>query len=273
MTRAADGRGCLRELRHQHDEGIVTYHLPIGDEEIDLNPLLGKTISLTATGKKTCIHCGRIVKKLYNGGYCYPCFSTLAECDLCIVKPHECHFHEGTCRDESFGQSHCMIPHYVYLAVSSSVKVGLTRRGRQFIRWVDQGASRAVLLAELPTRKDAGELEMEIAKFLPDKTDWRKMLAHAVADPSIDLTEVKQDVIRRIPATHQAFVLHEDFTVHEFVYPRLDDQAVVTKSISMDKQPTVEGKLIGIKGQYLLLDDGVLNIKKHSGYEISVHID
>lgn len=166
-----------------------------------------------------------------------------------------------------------MIPHYVYLAVSSSVKVGLTRKGRQFTRWVDQGASRAVLLAELPTRKEAGELEMEIAKFLPDKTDWRKMLAHSVADPSIDLTEVKQDVIHKVPIAHHAHILHEDFTVHEFIYPRLDDEAVVTKSISMDKQPQVEGRLIGIKGQYLLLDDGVLNIKKHSGYEITVHID
>src|SRR5579875_2619879 len=132
-------------------------------------------MNLSFTGEKACIICGRKVKKLYQSGYCFPCVTTLAECDLCIVKPHECHFHKGTCRDESFAMTHCMIPHYVYLAFSSGFKVGLTRKGREFTRWIDQGASQAVLLAEVPTRKMAGEMEMAIAEHISDKTDWRKM--------------------------------------------------------------------------------------------------
>lgn len=256
----------MRELRHQVGDE-VSYSLYIGDESISLNELLGKPIQLTATGKKHCIHCGRGVKKLFHSGYCYPCFTTLAECDLCILKPHECHFHLGTCRDEAFADAHCMIPHYVYLAVSSNAKVGLTRKGRQLTRWVDQGASRATLLAELPTRKMAGELEMEIAKHMPDKTDWRKMLKQARGDESVNLDEIRQQVVDRLPDLYQPYILSNETTIYEFRYPRLPEAEITLKSHSFDKSDALSGVLIGIKGQYLLLDTGVVNIKKHSGYE------
>jgi hypothetical protein len=262
--------GFLRELKHSLDNQIVSYSLTLNDITISLNECLGKQVTIAATGKKSCIHCGRKVHKLYSSGYCYPCFSTLAECDLCIVKPHECHFHLGTCRDESFAESHCMIPHYVYLAISSTVKVGLTRKGRQLTRWVDQGATRAILLAELPTRKEAGELEMEIAAYMPDKTDWRKMLAAGAIDESVDLVVTKHQVSDRISEARKRFVLTEDANVHEFHYPRLAQADLVLKSLSLDKIETISGVLLGIKGQYLLLDCGVLNIKKHSGYEVQV---
>lgn len=265
----SDLQGYLAELRHDSSGEVVEYSLPIGDERLALNAWIGRPITLVATGKKACVHCGRSVKKLFASGYCYPCFSTLAECDLCIVKPHECHFHRGTCRDESFGTTHCMIPHYVYLAFSSAVKVGLTRKGRQRTRWVDQGAQSAILLAELPTRKEAGEFEMEVAAFMPDKTDWRKMLARLdEADSSIQLPAVKQSVIAQISEARRGFVLHEENTVHAFRYPVLPDAKAVLKSLSFDKTASITGQFIGIKGQYLLLDCGVLNIKKHSGYEI-----
>ena len=42
------------------------------------------------------------------------------------------------------------------------------------------------------------------------------------------------------------------------------------KSLNLDKQPEIEGRLMGIKGQYLILDTGVLNIRKFSGYNIQV---
>src|ERR1700730_3521352 len=168
-------QGFLRALKHL-PKAPVQYSLTIGDNQVALNPFIGSVISLEFLGNRSCVACGRKVKKLYNSGYCYPCFISLAECDLCIVKPHECHFDQGTCRDEEFGLSHCMIPHYVYLAFSNHVKVGLTRKNRELIRWVDQGAIRAIPIAELPTRKLAGELEVAIGQYIPDKTDWRKMI-------------------------------------------------------------------------------------------------
>lgn len=263
--------GFLRELKHQVGE-VIQYDLTTDGQALPLNEWLGKSLKITATGRKSCIHCGRSVRKLYQNGYCFPCVTTLAECDLCIVKPHECHFHLGTCRDEQFGLTHCMIPHYVYLAFSSGVKVGLTRKGRQWIRWVDQGASRAVLLAEVPTRKMAGELEMEVAKHLADKTDWRKMLRETGVSIETDLREVKDQVIARLPEEYQGYVLSEERTVYEFVYPRNLEFEVNLRSLSLDKTPEITGTLEGIKGQYLLLDSGVFNVKKHTGYDAQISV-
>jgi hypothetical protein len=263
--------GFLRELKHKPGE-VVQYQFVTEGQAQSMSEWLGRAITLKATGRKSCIHCGRMVKKLYQSGYCFPCVTTLAECDLCIVKPHECHFHQGTCRDEEFAKSHCMIPHYVYLAVSSGVKVGLTRKGRQFVRWVDQGASKAILLAELPTRKAAGELEVEIAKELPDKTDWRKMLRHTGVDDGVDLAVIKEQVVRRLPPEFQPYVLTDDNTVYEFTYPITPGVEVNVAALSLDKSSELSGVLLGVKGQYLMLDSGVFNVKKHAGYEIQLSV-
>ena len=236
-----------------------------------LDEWLGRRIRIAFRGEKTCIHCGRRVRKLYQSGYCFPCVTTLAECDLCIVKPHECHYHLGTCRDPQFGDQHCMIPHYVYLADSSQVKVGLTRKGRQLTRWVDQGATSALLVAEVPTRKVAGELEMEVAKRLPDKTDWRKML-RATGDTDADLEAVRAEVVAQLPEPYQAFVLTDQRAreVYHFHYPRGASFELKVRSVTLDKEPVVEGTLLGCKGQYVLLDSGVWNAKKHAGYHVTV---
>lgn len=260
----------LRELTHHMDE-YVHYNLRTDQSEIGLHKALGETVSISHSGVKQCIRCGRKVKKLYQNGYCYPCVTTLAECDLCIVKPHECHHHLGTCRDEEFANQHCMIPHYVYLAFSSHVKVGLTRKGRQLTRWVDQGALAAILVAELPTRKHAGELEVEIGAFLSDKTDWRKMLAGEM-DETIDLRAVKQEVLERISSQWNSYCLTDVDYVHRFVYPRQEGFSPKLTSLSLDKTPLVEGVLRGIKGQYLLFDDGVFNVKKHAGYGVDLKV-
>jgi hypothetical protein len=263
--------GFLRELQHKPGD-VVEYEFVTDGQTEPMSEWLGRAITLRATGRKCCIHCGRPVKKLYQSGYCFPCVTTLAECDLCIVKPHECHFHRGTCRDEQFAQRHCMISHYVYLAVSSGVKVGLTRKGRQFVRWVDQGASQAILLAELPTRKAAGELEVEVAKALPDKTDWRKMLRYDDGADDVDLAAVKQEVIRRLPPEFQSFVLADENTVYRFTYPITPGVEVNLAALSLDKTAELSGVLLGIKGQYLMLDSGVFNVKKHAGYEIHLSV-
>lgn len=259
-------QGFLSELLHK-PETPVAYFLKVGEQTLPLNDLIGTKLSLTFLEEKACCSCGRKVKgKLYGGGYCYPCVTTLAECDLCIMKPHECHFDKGTCRDEEFAKTHCMIPHYVYLALSSNVKVGLTRKNRELTRWVDQGAIRAIPIAELPTRKMAGELEMIIAEHIADKTDWRKMLKGVFEEA--DLFEVREQMKAIVPAEFQQYLFDVD-QLFEFSYPILESLEKV-KSIGFDKEPTIEGKLIGIKGQYLIFDIGVLNIKKHSGYKVEV---
>lgn len=261
-------RGYIRELDHS-ESNPVAYTLSLGDECEAVNDWLGHRVTVTYLNEKRCVVCNRKVNKLYQGGYCFPCVTTLAETDLCIVKPHECHFHLGTCRDEAFAASHCMIPHYVYLSVSSQAKVGLTRKDRQLRRWVDQGATSAVLLAELPTRKEAGELEMDIAKTMPDKTDWRKLVQGVTSE--VDLLALAKSVAGELAPRWQTHLLSEH-TLHTFRYPVLPDRIPKAKSFSLDKTPTVSGVLIGVRGQYLLFEEGVLQMRKHAGLLCEVKV-
>jgi len=272
--------GQLRGLRHTVSEDSangqvihyqVNYEIANRDEQMNLNPAIGKRIRIEFAGERSCIQCGRKVRKLYQNGYCFPCVTTLAECDLCIVKPHQCHYHLGTCRDPQFGDTQCMIPHYVYLADSSGVKVGLTRKGRQLTRWVDQGATSAMLFAEVPTRKMAGELEMEIAKHLPDKTDWRKMLRDT-GDNDVDLRTIREEIIQWLNPDYHPYVLKENTGVVRFRYPRDELWTPMVKSITLDKQPILEALITGVKGQYLILDTGVFNVRRHAGYHVNVEL-
>jgi len=260
--------GVLHGLKHQYEEPLQ-YYLCLGEEEHGLNHYLGKELQISFDGLIFCVHCGRKIKKSFSTGACFPCFKNLAEHDLCIVKPHQCHFDQGTCRDEEFAQRNCMIPHYVYLALSSDVKVGLTRKNNQFKRWGDQGAVQAVPIAELPTRKMAGELEMAIADHIPDKTNWRKMLLGNIAE--VDLSEVRREILALIPEEYQEYILSEEELV-QFTYP-ISEPLEKIKSYNLDKQPLFTDRLVGIKGQYLMFEQGVINMKKYAGYQISIVIE
>lgn len=245
-----------------HDVGNpVQYRWELDGSVQSINDWLGRRVRISFCGEQRCIACGKAVKRLYQNGYCFPCVTTLAETDLCIVKPHECHLHLGTCRDETFAATHCTVPHTVYLGVSSHAKVGLTRKHREFTRWLDQGAIRATAFAEVPTRRDAGMLEMEIAAWLPDKTNWRKMVCGEVEEA--DLAALAEEAAARIDEKWSAHVIRER-VVHEFNYPVLADRETRPKSLSLERAP-VEGLLVGARGQYLLFEEGVVNIRKHAG--------
>ena len=260
--------GNLEKMRVQHTAPVL-YSLPVGDESVALNPLLGKKITLRYTGDINCIHCGRKTNKSFQQGYCYPCMQKLARCDLCILKPELCHFHQGTCREPEWGREHCMIQHIVYLAVSSGLKVGITRHTQIPTRWIDQGAIAAVPIARVVSRYDAGRLEVALKAHFADKTNWRNMLKNTV--DAIDLYEEKtriRSVLTELLKDYPGAVLAET-PICNFEYPVLQYPSKI-KSLSFDKTPQVEGTLLGIKGQYLLLDTGVINIRNHSGYKITL---
>jgi hypothetical protein len=260
-------RGMLQGLKHQYDHPLQ-YSVQLGKEEFNLNDYLGQALQVHFEGNIECVHCGRKIKKSFNGGSCYPCFKNLPENDLCIIKPELCHFEQGTCRDESWGEKHCMIPHYVYLALSSDVKVGLTRKHNQLKRWGDQGAVQAFPIAEVPNRKMAGELEVALTEHLQDKTNWRKMLLGDLAD--VNLQQVREEILPLIPERFQPFILKEE-EMTEFTYPILE-QIEKIKSYNLDKQPIFNDRLIGIKGQYLIFEKGVINMRKYAGYFLSIEI-
>ncbi|MCI0732762.1 MAG: DUF2797 domain-containing protein, partial [Methylococcaceae bacterium] len=154
----------------------VRYSLVHGDGELTMNPLLGTSLSLRYTGEIHCIHCGRPTKKSFNQGYCYPCFSSLARCDLCIVRPEQCHFEAGTCREPEWALGHCMQDHIVYLANSSGLKVGITRKSQIPTRWIDQGAVQALAIIQVKSRFQAGLIEVILKSRVSDKTSWQQML-------------------------------------------------------------------------------------------------
>ncbi|NOQ63773.1 MAG: DUF2797 domain-containing protein [Methyloprofundus sp.] len=252
----------------------VKYHLPLGEQAIELNPYIGKSIKLTFTGKISCIHCQKAIKKSYNQGFCYPCFISLAQCDLCIMKPETCHYDKGTCRDPKWGEEFCHQPHYVYLANSSGIKVGITRHTQIPTRWIDQGAVQALPILKVQSRYISGLAEIAIAEHVSDKTSWQKMLKN-LQEP-VDLLSKRDELLalcqQPLAAITEQFgataiEVLKDATVVDIKYPALQYPTKV-KSFNFDKTPEVSGVLQGIKGQYLLLDTGVINIRKFTGYEV-----
>jgi len=260
--------GNLKKMKVEH-ASPVKYELPVGDESVPLNPLLGKKVMLQFEGEINCIYCGRKTNKSFQQGYCYPCMQQLARCDICILKPELCHFHKGTCREPDWGRENCMIEHFVYLAVSSGLKVGITRYNQVPTRWIDQGAVIAMPIAKVSSRYDSGRVEVALKDHFDDKTNWRNMLKNIVAevDPVDEKAKI-QPVLQDILKGYQGYEVLED-NIYHFEYPVLEYPDKV-KSLGFDKSPQITGTLLGIKGQYLIFDCGVINIRKHGGYKVSL---
>ena len=256
----------------------MSYALRVNDEQIPLNALIGSTVSLEHTGNIYCSNCGRRTKRSFAQGHCYPCMQKLAACDLCILKPETCHYHLGTCREPEWADGHCMIPHIVYLANTSGLKVGITRESQVPTRWMDQGATQALPIFRVATRRIAGLVEVALAQMMADKTNWRALLK-GDSGP-IDLTD------RAFGATSAIDSALEDIR-GRFGPDSIEavDAATVTirypvsvypetiKSFNFDKDPVAGGTLTGIKGQYLMFDTGVINVRKFTGYEIEATTD
>lgn len=267
-------RGALSKMATQLD-APVQYAFRLGDEQVAVNPMIGKTIRLEYLGAIHCSHCGRKTKTSFSQGYCYPCMQKLAQCDLCIMSPERCHYDAGTCRDPAWGEQFCMTDHVVYLANSSGIKVGITRATQIPTRWIDQGATQALPIMRVATRQQSGFVEDLLRTQVADKTNWRALLK-GDATP-VDLLSVRERIFdacaEGMTALQQRFGLQavqplNDQPVVEIRYPIEGYPAKIT-SFNLDKNPVAEGTLLGIKGQYLMFDTGVINIRKYTAYQIA----
>ncbi len=245
---------------------VVEYSLECADGPVVVNNWIGSPLKLRATGRIYCVACGRSMPRYFDGGYCYNCFQTLAECDLCQRKPELCHYDRGTCREPEWGRKNCLIPHKVYLARSSGVKVGITREEPVTTRWMDQGAVEGMVIAEVPDRKTSGHVEVAIAQHIADKTDFRKMLMGEVSPESLE--EVFAKVRPAVPRELAVHLLEKRSVTH-IRYPQL---AAIKKvnTVKLESQPEITGKLMGIKAQYLIFEDFVFSVRGHSGYEVEI---
>ena len=225
-------------------------------------------VQLTQLICNQCAICAKATKKSFGDGLCYNCFANAPQAAECIIRPELCRAHLGEGRDPEWEEAHHNQPHVVYLAATDCVKVGVTRDTQIPTRWIDQGASSAIRLAETPNRYEAGRLEVQLKQFFTDKTNWQRMLRNEI-DETIDLVEEKWMLHEQLPSDLTTFFSENDEVI-EINYPVLEFPEKV-KSLSFDKTPEISGKLMGIKGQYLLFDEGrVLNIRRHTGYFVKL---
>ncbi|MDH1340736.1 DUF2797 domain-containing protein [Ectopseudomonas oleovorans] len=270
------GRGSLSKMK-AHLDAPVQYAFRLGDEEVPVNPLVGKHLRLEYLGAIHCTHCGRKTKTSFSQGYCYPCMQKLAQCDVCIMSPERCHYDQGTCREPSWGEQFCMTDHIVYLANSSGVKVGITRASQVPTRWIDQGASQALPILRVATRQQSGFVEDLLRSQVADKTNWRALLKGDAVP--VDLLVIREQLFDScgagITELQQRFGLQaiQPLSAAEMLEIRYPIEAYPAKitSFNLDKQPLAEGTLLGIKGQYLMFDTGVINIRKYTAYQLAIH--
>ncbi len=252
------------------------YSMRLGEQSMAMNPLLGQMVTLRFQGQINCVHCQRLTKKSFSGGFCYPCSQRLAQCDMCFLKPELCHFEQGTCREPEWGEAVCMQDHIVYLANSSGLKVGITRLNQVPTRWIDQGATQAIPIFRVSSRYQSGLVEVMFKEWVSDRTDWRKMLKgdaepldlaaerdRLFAEAETSINDLQQQfgeaAITQLPAEPE----------QQIQYPVLEYPKKVS-SFNFDKTAEVSGQLEGIKGQYLIFDTGVINIRKFSGYQVEM---
>lgn len=267
--------GNLQKMVVTHDDP-VGYALPFGDERVSMNGMLGQALVLEYEGVINCINCGRETKKSFAQGHCFPCFRRLASCDMCYLSPERCHYDQGTCREPAWADEHCMKPHIVYLANTSGLKVGITRHSQIPVRWIDQGASQALAVFEVPTRYVSGRVEVLFKSLISDRTDWRRMLK---AEPEpMDLPARRDALLEELGERLETMAAEpglglpvriQDAEPVAIRYP-VTEYPEKVRALNFDKAPRVAGTLLGIKGQYLILDSGVINIRKFGGYRISL---
>lgn len=266
-------KGILRKMKTELT-APVQYDLRIGDEFVRLNEYLGKDITFEFLGAIYCVQCGRKTNKSFQQGHCFPCMRRINECDNCMLHPERCHVESEGCPEDDWAHTQCHANHLVYLANSSGLKVGITRDTQVPTRWIDQGAIAAVPILTVQNRYQSGLVEVAIKEYANDKTNWRAMLKNEV--PDIDLTAEREriltlaaDDIKAIQSKYDLGVIEilDNEPVVHIEYPVLSYPEKV-KSLSFDKTAVISGELKGIKGQYLYIDDSVINIRKFGGYEV-----
>lgn len=251
----------------QRSAGGIT---PVTNAGPALNDLLGRAVTVRFAGRINCVACGREIKKSFGEGFCFPCSQARAEADICMVKPELCHYFEpdNPCREEAWAQGNCFQPHVLYAALTSGLKIGITRKINVPSRWLDQGAVAAIPLAELPSRREVGLIERALAQRFADKTHWMRMLRQQ--DPEGDLTAFSTQVLEALAVLGGVAPLPpEERVLHRFTYPVASYPQKI-RSWNLDKSAEVSGTVLGIKGQYLILDTGVINIRSHTGYAVTV---
>lgn len=247
----------------------IQYYMVFDDGFLNVNQVLNKKMHWHLEGYQ-CLNCNK-KKKIFRQGFCYDCFYSSPEVGDWIMKPELSTAHLGIAdRDLEYESKVQLQPHVVYLAASSEIKVGVTRKTQVPTRWIDQGAEEAIAVVEVPNRYLAGITEVALKNHFSDKTNWRKMLTNEVIHP--DLKDERTKVIDLLPEEVKPYVAQTQPELHQLVYPVLSYPNKVN-SLNLDKTPDFSATLVGIKGQYLIFDDGtVFNVRGSEGYVVQIEL-
>lgn len=261
-------QGVLRKMKTEFSSPIQ-YFLIFENDFVHMNQLLDKEIKLEVLGYE-CLNCGAD-KTIFRQGFCYDCFYKTAATGDWIMRPELSTAHlEQEDRDLAYEKKVQLQPHVVYLANSSNVKVGVTRRSQIPTRWIDQGAHEAVEIVEVPNRYLAGITEVALKAHIADKTNWRTMLKNELRDEN--LGEIRSKLMPFIPEEAKPYFL-ENNKETQLVFPVLR-YPVKLKSLNFKKKPSYSGKLKGIKGQYLIFeDDTVFNVRNSEGFVVGLEVN
>jgi len=260
-------QGTLSKMQTEFGNPIQ-YYLVFENSFLNINQLLGKDIEFEFQGYQ-CLNCGK-AKKIFRQGFCYDCFMSSPAVGEWIMKPELSTAHlDIEDRDLVYEKRVQLQPHVVYLALSSEVKVGVTRKMQVLTRWIDQGAVQAISIVEVPNRYLAGITEVALKNYFADKTNWQKMLKNEV--PNMDLIAERNKVFDWLPTEVKQYFEKEEKII-QLDFPVLQYPKKVT-SLNLDKTPNFSGKLVGIKGQYLIFeDDTVFNVRTYEGYVVKISL-
>jgi hypothetical protein len=260
-------KGVLKKMRTEYGSPI-NYFLELEGQELHMNKLIGEPVKLSFAGYQ-CLNCGS-GKKIFRMGHCYDCFYKMPQTADWVIRPELSKAHlDIEDRDLDYERQVQLQPHIVYLALSSNVKVGVTRKSQVPTRWIDQGATEALEIVEAPNRYLAGVAEVALKEFISDKTNWRKMLKNEIEEEE-ELFDFRDRLEEYIPDEVRPYFLADKWEKWELHFP-VERYPVKIKSLNLEKTPQYEGKLAGIKGQYLIFEnDVVFNVRGNEGIVVEL---
>ncbi|CAI8310932.1 MAG: Uncharacterised protein [Flavobacterium sp. SCGC AAA160-P02] len=260
-------QGVLKKMMTENSQ-TIQYYLDLETDFLNVNQLLNRNLEFSFITYE-CLYC-HLEKEVYRQGFCKSCFFETPSAGDWIMRPELSKAHLGKeDRDLAYEKSVQLQPHIVYLANSSNVKVGVTRKQQVPTRWIDQGAHEAIEIVEVPNRYLAGITEVALKEYVADKTNWRKMLKNDIEDA--DLQEWQEKLRKYIPEEVKKYSIENNsvtlLNFPVFTYPEKP------KSLNIVKEKTYSGKLVGIKAQYLIFEDQtVFNIRGNEGLVININI-
>ena len=260
-------QGVLKKMMTEN-AAEIQYYLDMKTDFLNMNQLIDKNITLKFVGYE-CLNC-HLEKKIYRQGFCKSCFFHIPSAGDWIMRPELSTAHlDQEDRDLAYEKSVQLQPHIVYLANSSNVKVGVTRKTQVPTRWIDQGAHEAIEIVEVPNRYLAGITEVALKEYVADKTNWRKMLKNDIEDQN--LVEWRNKLAQYIPEEAKEYYINNNSETNlNFPVKKYPQKP---KSLNLEKTHSYKGTLMGIKGQYLIFEDEtVFNIRSNEGLVVTIEV-